>query len=195
MESKEILQRLFYIDQRFFIYTKNEFSWKNFSLEKLERELDKIKGDCENLSIDVIRKILLSINDNNAYWFDRYENLYCKIIRVDPNKLCIDDYHRNLDGFRTRRGEMLKDFLIKFGNYEDVIIRNDKVDKVFDLLEKRIPIVIRKYGELFEVMSGNHRGMVALKRGREEIRALLICDKTDPNREETLSSIFYPKVF
>ncbi len=178
MEKKEVLSRLFYLD---IVFDNLEGEIKRkLNRRGLRGKIFEIVEKAKSLSMEDLEKELLSINQGNKRWFQRYKDVYCTKINVNSDLLCVDDYHDGipLHGSNVKRGELLKD-IIKKGKDP----RTDSLASFpnLDVLISTIPIVIRKYNELFEVLSGNHRVLAAINQGYDELEVLIISDRLTPN--------------
>ena len=115
-------------------------------------------------------------------WFDRLNEKYCQLIEVSLDSLCLDDFHGGLE-----RGTKLKDSSKM--NSQESIQRISLLYPVVDEILFQIPIIVRKYGELFEVILGNHRAMCLIKRGEKKSKVLLMCDSDNKNTYSSLDFI------
>ena len=166
MNNKEILQRLFYIDK---LYEEERTADKSNS--EIEETIKTIKKKVSLLTKEEIRS---KLNRQDFIWFDRLNDKYCKLIEVPLDSLCLDDLHDS-----SQRGVKLKDS--RKMNSQESIRRVSSLYPVVDCILSQIPIIIRKYGELFEVILGNHRAMCLIKKGVNTHKLLFLCDNEEEN--------------
>ncbi|MBI2047314.1 ParB N-terminal domain-containing protein, partial [Candidatus Pacearchaeota archaeon] len=102
--------------------------------------------------------------------FDRLDNKYCKLIEVPLELLCLDDLHGGSQrGIKLKNSDKIKS--------DESIKRISSLSQIVGSLLSEIPIIVRKYNGLFEVILGNHRAMCLINRGENNCKVLLIQDK------------------
>lgn len=184
MKAEEILVRLYYADlmrSRWARAYKNK-NKKEPSKNEIEKIFSKTNEKAEKKKLEEIRMEIKKNPVDYSRWLPRYTEKYCKKIKVDPKKLCIDDSHHNsLNGIKEPRGTKLIDYFYKHKQHSEVQKRTRFVKENWDLF-KSSWIIIKKYNNTLEVMNGNHRVMVSCEKGLNEIEALCICAKNDPNK-------------
>ena len=171
MNNKEILQKLFYIDK---LYEEERIADKSNS--EIEEAIKAIKKKVSPFTKEEIRS---KLSQREFVWFDRLNDKYCKLIEVPLDLLCLDDFHGGLE-----RGVKLKNSSKM--NSQESVQRVSSLYPIVDSILSQIPIIVRKYGELFEVILGNHRAMCLIKKGVRTHKILVICDNED---EDTYSSL------
>jgi hypothetical protein len=162
--------KLFYLDVTFERLAKSEEKNK-WSEKKLRYEFNKIKKEAETLSLDNIKE---KLDPDDIHWSKRLENLSYEKVKKNTNLLCVDDYHKGIKLHRSevKRGDLLASLI-------DKQIKDTRTDSLlksphFEFLASNLPIVVRRYGKLFEVMSGNHRALALISKGCKEINVLLV---------------------
>jgi len=167
----ERLCRIFYIDTMLHEYTKsNEFN-ENFLKERLE----EIKDSSEKLSIEEIKKRVVSINSNNKRWYERFEQRDFIKKKINVNDLIIESWHNGLDGIFSCVGKSIPQFLEENKNNNVTKSRKNFLLKHFDLIIKYLPVVVKQNNNgKFDVMSGNHRIMASIEKGYSEIECFVI---------------------
>lgn len=170
MFKDNLPERLFYVDVIFERLADSKIK-NQWSKEKIKLEFDKIKEEAENLDVDGIRSKLIS---DDLHWFNRFANVKADKIRINTHLLCIDDGHEGIKlcGIEhVKRGDLLKDIVTSGSDKRvDSLLNSPHIE----FLISHFPIVVRKYGDLFEVMSGNHRALTLIQKDIKEIEVLLI---------------------
>ena len=109
------------------------------------------------------------LNEKDFAWFDRLNDKYCALIEVPLDLLCLDDFHGG-----SQRGIKLKDSSKM--NSQESVKRISSLYSVADTILSQIPIIVRKYSELFEVILGNHRAMCLINRREKKSNVLVVRD-------------------
>lgn len=171
MNKEEILQKLFYIDK---LYEEEHTVDKSNS--EIEKEIKDIKKRVSTLTKEQIRS---ELNEKEVVWFDRLNKKYCQLIEVSLDLLCLDDFHGG-----SQRGVKLKDS--SKINSQESAQRISSLYPVVNEILSQIPVIVRNYGELFEVILGNHRAMCLINRGEKKCNVLVMCDN---NSKDTYSNL------
>ena len=179
MKPEEILQRLFYVDISF-----ERLNNKPSDIKEFNKIIADLKNKAKNKSLDEIKK---ELNNGDLIWFNRLADQNCKILKLNVSDLCIDDYHNRISIGKSRvnRGDKIENISQSMG--EDNRIKSLVECYFFEELLYEIPIVVRPYYKLYEVISGNHRAISAFKKGKKEINCLCFCDASDTNLCNTLN--------
>ena len=168
MDKREILQRLFYVDK---LYDEKKFSGKNS--KEVKEIISSIKIEVMNMDLKDVKERV----GNNLFLL-RLEGEYCKLIEIDLEKLCICDIHQLQ--FRNKhtlalRGELFKNIIADLN--VETAKKVNSIKKIAETLLEEIPSIVRKYGERFEVLMGNHRIMSLIQDGERTCNVLCICEE------------------
>ena len=179
MNAYEVLQRLFYVDITF-----ERLSNKPSCPNEFNKVILDLKNKVKNISLNEIKK---ELNNGDLVWFNRLSNQHCKLLKLNLSNLCIDDYHKDIiiGEFKVKRGNKVED--ISKSIKEDIRIKSLIECPFFEELISEIPIVVRPYQDLYEIISGNHRAISAFKKGKKEINCLCFCEISDINLCNTLN--------
>lgn len=178
--SKEILQRLFYVDKKLTI--SNLHKNKNLTGKELKKKINELKQEAEDKEVVKILRESLRLNPVDHILLRRFGEYYCRFIEVNPNLFCVDDFHKIINNVRVTRGQKIGEILEELNQDKRFIERVSFIEKYFELLTSEIPIIVRKFGGLFEILSGNHRGAMAIIKGLPTIKVLCVCDQEKENK-------------
>lgn len=170
MVKEEIAQRLFYVDK---LYDEKKLSDKN--PEEIKVIIDNIKKEVNSLTLEEIKE---RVGAN--MFLKRLEGKYCRLIEVNLDKLCVCDIHQLQ--FRTMhtfalRGEILINIINNLNTETEK--RINSIKSITKKLISEMPPIVRKYGDKFEVLMGNHRIMASILNGEKTFKVLCICDRDE----------------
>ncbi len=170
MNSNEEALRLFYLDH---LFTKSTKNVEPISLEFLSSTFNELSERVFSMSFeDILKQIRLS--ETLTFWSCAYLNKNCTQIELPIEKACADDRHIAIDSHLVSQGTLLSSLLEKAYLLSELRERIDFPKKFSPFfLDEAFPIV-RKYGELYEVLMGNHRVMAAIELGLEKIKAICL---------------------
>lgn len=178
-KPEEVLQKLFYVDLIF-----SRLDKKPSSIHEFQLIIQDLKNKVINKSINEISD---KLSEKDLIWFYRLLNKKCKIINLDLSRFCIDDYHDGIyiGGIKVQRGDKIKYIC-------DYIKKDDRIQSLFkcsffEELISEIPIVVRPYQNMYEIILGNHRAIVALKKGKKEVKCICFCESNNSNLCNTLN--------
>lgn len=179
MKNEEILQKLFYVDLNF-----SKLLNRSSNSQEFKEVIQHLKRKSQNKPVENIRT---EMNNDNIRWFDRLVNQNCKIIKLKLSDLCIDDYHDgiNIGGLNVKRGDKIE--TISNWIKEDCRVKSLLSCIFFEELIYELPIIVRPYQKMYEIILGNHRAISALKKGIIEIKCLCFCEPSDPDLCNTLN--------
>lgn len=171
------LCKLFYVDIMFSKYTH--------SLETpigkgvIEQKLKELTKQAEQLSATEIKDEVEKVHVDNVKWLERYNNKTGVKQSILLDECVTDGWHANIDDIEVSHGTKLNSFLETNKSNSKVRQRLTEVDRYFGVLTHYLPVVVMSLSnKTVEVMSGNHRIMVAIERGLVSIDALMVNGKT-----------------
>lgn len=191
MKPNEIPMRLGYINVTLKGFTHEPSEPLKITEEEIMDMYHRARSMAEQPLSRIIKNATKKYGENVSSLF-RCENDYGAYDLVPISKLCFDESHESLPLFRgqsIKRGELLTDFYKS--NEENLEIKESVgfIERHKDFFNKYIPITVRKYGDKFEVIDGNHRAFCAIKHNEEYIPALVVSKEKPENPETDLDFI------
>ena len=179
MNTNEVLQRLFYVDVTF-----DRLSKKPSNANEFNAVIKDLKNKADIKSLDEIKG---ELKNGDLIWFNRLANQNCKFFELKLSDLCIDDYHSGIDigRLKVKRGDKIEEI-------SQSITGDSRTNSLiecsfFEELISEVPIVVRPYQNIYEVISGNHRAISLVKKGVIKIKCLCFCGSSDSNLCKTLN--------
>jgi hypothetical protein len=161
-------------------------------LKTLLREYKRLRDEIsERDANDIVAEIRRDYPDypKQADETQKLVGQYALLKKVDPSKLCFDKNHEEFiehKGEYVTRGMMVSDYVSKHSHDPDFRKKLQFIENHFDFFNSYVPIIIKPYGEKFEIVEGNHRTMTAIL-GGEKVLALEIVPKGTPNIQKDLN--------
>ncbi len=167
MVKEEIVQKLFYVDNKYhqkMLHDKTPREVKDF--------LDELKKTTIDKSLEDIRKEL----SGNTHFTGLGQRPYCKLIEIETWKFCVDFNHRT-EFSNAWQGTTLMSVANNLDNDNKTAERVNSIKEIAKILIMERPSIVRKCGNNYEVLMGNHAIISLIRKGEKKCGVLCICEE------------------
>lgn len=179
MKPNEILLRLSYLNVTFKGLTTEADNPDSLTHEDLLRLRQEALNHAPENFDELIAQATKEFGENVATLL-RAKDLYAKRANVPVSKVCFDDGHESYGTFHNvviQRGNLLTDFYEKHKDNPDIQKSVTWIRPRLDFFHRYIPIVVKEYGDTYEVAEGNHRVFAAIANGDTSVPVLIASKK------------------
>ena len=191
MQPNEIILRESYLNVVFKGLTHDAENPSRLTDDDLMRLYTEAREKAEQPMEKIISETTAEFGENVSSLL-RHEGYYGVYTTVPVALLCFDDGHESYGLFHCvpiKRGERLVDFYRKNQDNPQIKSSVDFINSHKDFFNKQIPIIVRPFGDLFEVSEGNHRAFCAIMNQDASIPALIATKDLPKNPVSSLDFV------
>lgn len=169
MVKEEIIQRLFYVDNKY-----HNKGLRDKNPEQVKEIFTEIKNIVLAKSLNEIKKELF----DNSHFIGLGNQPYGKLIDVNVSLLRVDLNHTT-EFLNAPVGTPLEFIASNLNKDKKTAKRVKDIQKIVKVLLEERPSIVRKNKEIYEVLMGNHTLISLIKDGHKICKVLCICNENE----------------